>query len=304
MKQEEMSDIRTILIEATDERSEVMSQVGQVNRQGKPVIIVLPEQSSLIFNQPGDFYELKRLKRERGLAISLVISGHERVRSMARRQGFQVFASTETCLRAMARRDRLYAMRGITHTNTAELPDYADFVAKDDEQDEDVPWSWEVKMSEEEAVEEARVPGIEWILAEEQLWDETQQPLLQGEHPMGATPLPAINTDALTEFAAQSDEKGPGLRPLRLVGLPGREITAVVPVVQPLSAPAIRTTPITEPLDWAMRTQSQAIVGRGGHKLILALTALLILGILGGIGFGYALSLLHFSLGLFTQLYM
>src|SRR5437660_12475015 len=78
MKQEEMNDISTILIEATDERSAVMNQVS---KQTKPVIIVLPEQADQIFRQPGDFFELKRLKRERGLSITLVISGHERIRN-------------------------------------------------------------------------------------------------------------------------------------------------------------------------------------------------------------------------------
>jgi hypothetical protein len=160
MKQEEMSDISTILIEATDERSAVMDQVS---KQTKPVIIVLPEQADQIFRQPGDFFELKRIKRERGLSITLVISGHERIRNMARRQGFQVYTSAETCVRAMARRDRLYTMRGISLPGTtAILPagtdlscppfgtsyDSPDTINRSlrgdsgDESDDDVPWSY------------------------------------------------------------------------------------------------------------------------------------------------------------------
>jgi hypothetical protein len=144
MKQEEMNDISTILVEATDERAAV---IKQISKQTKPVVIVLPEQAEQIFRQPGDFFELKRLKRERGLSITLVISGHERIRNMARRQGFQVYTSAETCARALARRDRLYTMRGISLPGTTSLAGQARFIAQGDE-DEAPPWSYDMRMQQ------------------------------------------------------------------------------------------------------------------------------------------------------------
>ena len=146
MKLEEMNEINTILIEATDERSAVMNQVS---KQTKPVIIVLPEQADQIFRQPGDFFELKRLKRERGISITFVISGHERIRNMARRQGFQVYTSAETCVRAMARRDRLYNMRGISLSGTTGNLDQTRFIVQGEESDEDTPWSYDVRMQQD-----------------------------------------------------------------------------------------------------------------------------------------------------------
>jgi len=145
MKLEETNDTNTILIEATDERSAVMNQVS---KQTKPVIIVLPEQADQIFRQPGDFFELKRLKRERGIAITFVISGHERIRAMARRQGFQVYTSAETCVRAIARRDRLYTMRGISLPGTTGNLDQTRFTAQGENADEDTPWSYDVQMQQ------------------------------------------------------------------------------------------------------------------------------------------------------------
>ncbi|MBO0789693.1 MAG: hypothetical protein J2P36_01935 [Ktedonobacteraceae bacterium] len=108
MKLDEMSDMCTILVEPEDERAAVVSQVA---RQRKPVVIVVPELASHVFRHPGHFVELRQLKRQRGVAITLVIMGNEQIRNYARRQGFAVYSSQETCARALARRDRLYAAR-------------------------------------------------------------------------------------------------------------------------------------------------------------------------------------------------
>jgi hypothetical protein len=164
MKLEEMNDINTILIEATDERSAVMNQVS---KQTKAVIIVLPEQADQIFRQPGDFFELKRLKRERGISITFVISGHERIRAMARRQGFQVYTSAETCVRAMARRDRLYSMRGISLPGTTGNLDQTSFIVQGEEADEDTPWSYDVQM------QQAATPSASFIAQGEEADEDT-----------------------------------------------------------------------------------------------------------------------------------
>jgi hypothetical protein len=218
MKHEETNDVSTILIEATDERAAV---IKQVSKQTKPVVIVLPEQADQIFKQPGDFFELKRLKRERGLSITLVISGHERIRNMARRQGFQVYTSAETCARALARRDRLYTLRGISLSGTTtSLVDQTRFIAQGDDTDDysppwsydirlqqpasttetpetmwmqsqesssnNTPWSYDIQMSQDETPTDAHPRRTIWMLAEEELWNQNHRQSTQ--HDQHTTP--------------------------------------------------------------------------------------------------------------------
>jgi len=102
MKHEEMSDISTILVEPTDERSSV---VRHVSTQSKPVVIVLPENASSAFQRPGDFGELKRLKQHLGTSITLVIQGNDRLKVWARRQGLTVYPSIETLAYKLSERD-------------------------------------------------------------------------------------------------------------------------------------------------------------------------------------------------------
>lgn len=102
MKHEEMSDISTILVEPTDERSSV---VRRVSTQSKPVVIVLPENASSAFQRPGDFGELKRLKQHLGTSITLVIQGNDRLKVWARRQGLTVYPSIETLAYKLSERD-------------------------------------------------------------------------------------------------------------------------------------------------------------------------------------------------------
>lgn len=102
MKHEEMSDISTILVEPTDEQSSV---VRRVSTQNKPVVIVLPENASSVFQHPGDFAKLKRLKQYLGTSITLVIQGNDRLKVWARRQGLTVYPSIETLAYELSERD-------------------------------------------------------------------------------------------------------------------------------------------------------------------------------------------------------
>ncbi len=102
MKHEEMSDISTILVEPTDEKSSV---VRHVSMQKKPVVIVLPENASRVFQHPGDFGELRRIKRYLGTPITLVIQRNDRLRVLARRHGLPVYSSTEALARTLAPQD-------------------------------------------------------------------------------------------------------------------------------------------------------------------------------------------------------
>src|SRR5579859_2586126 len=108
MKYDELSDISTILIEPGDEKATVLDHVSI---QSKPVVVVLPDHANRVFQQPADFSELRRVRRQSGTSIMLVITGSERLRQWARRHGFPVYTSIEACGRALARRDRLQTGR-------------------------------------------------------------------------------------------------------------------------------------------------------------------------------------------------
>src|SRR6185312_3011785 len=102
MKYKEMHDISTILVEPSDKKSAV---VHQVSMQKKPVIIVLPENASKVFQRPEDFGELKHIKRYLGTPITLVIMGSDRLKRWARRQGLSVYSSREALDKSLAQRN-------------------------------------------------------------------------------------------------------------------------------------------------------------------------------------------------------
>jgi hypothetical protein len=373
MKQEEMNDISTILVEATDERAEV---IKQLSKQNKPVVIVLSEQADQVFKQPGDFFELKRLKRERGLSITLVISGHERIRNMARRQGFQVYTSAETCARALARRDRLYTMRGISLPGTASLTDQAQIIAQGDEDDtppwsyevhmqeeaftaetpestqmqsqeqsgDDTPWSYDVQMAQDETPTAAHPVPMKWTLTDEELWNQKHNlaslynqrippahleraPLVGARNQadphsvsLKETPIPPSFTETLENLVAISGEKLSNASAMQHIS-PVSDINVNAPYAsihrfstydtrsitglsdeaptQPIAIVKARSrhyAPDTEPLHPVIETRPLTHSEYVGSRLALMLTALLILGILGGVCCGYILTLMHVNL--------
>jgi hypothetical protein len=99
MKYESTSDILVILVEATDDRSEVMQRLGYLGDQPKPVLVVLPGDAAL--RRPGDLRELRYVIESQGHQSVLVIMGNERLRLWARHQGYSVFSSIENCVAAL-----------------------------------------------------------------------------------------------------------------------------------------------------------------------------------------------------------
>src|SRR5579875_1652510 len=347
MKQEEMSDMCTILVEGQDERAEVMDQV---RKQHKPVVIVVPEYASQIFQRPEDFRDLKRVKRECGIPVTLVLPGHERMRNWARRQGFTVYASSETCARALARRDRLNALRGIWFPGVENwgrltLPLLS---GQDDDEEDDALWSWET----EEPPDEEDMPGASSSRSatpENDKSDEWDAMTRIGPHPFPLdkcgrdqsgpyTGGPYVEragtawritgngwemawsarertTDGIVPLGRQeqvaNDEFPTGKIPTRRVS--GREpalpldLTQLVPTIKSGAVDRGEETPTTEPLYEHWTDQHEKVIppeAARGHTLVLMLTALLILGLLGGIGFGYVLSLLHAGLGALHLLFL
>jgi hypothetical protein len=102
MKHQDLTDIFTLEVEATDERSIVLDwlfyNVGQYDQQ--PLIVVLTPDA--VFRRPGDLRELQQVTASQDAQLTLVIEGNERLRLWARRHGFTVYSTIETCLKALA----------------------------------------------------------------------------------------------------------------------------------------------------------------------------------------------------------
>lgn len=296
MKQEEMSDMCTILVEEQDRHIEV---IDQVRKQHKPVVIVVSEQAAQVFQGPDDFRELKRARRECGIPVTLVLSGHERMRNWARRQGFTVYASAETCAKALARRDRLNALRGIAppYDSKPVMP----LLSDDDEDDEedDALWSWEHEEPPDEKLSGsalssqcAALDSAAWrMTGGNNVWEPSW-------------PVSDRTTDGMVSLAWQGQiaQHGRSTVPLHPTRLVADGESGAVHCGEGVPVPQLRQAPVTEPLhdNWSGQHEKVAPRGRSrGHTLALVLTILLILGILGGIGFGYVLSLLHAAPGAF-----
>ncbi len=99
MKYESTSDILVVLVETTDDRTEVMQRLGYLGDQPKPVLVVLP--GDAVLRRPGDLRELRYVIESQGHQGMLVIVGNERLRLWAHRQGYIVFSSIETCVSAL-----------------------------------------------------------------------------------------------------------------------------------------------------------------------------------------------------------
>src|SRR5579859_5849781 len=161
MKYDELSDISTILIEPGDEKATVLDHVSI---QSKPVVVVLPDHANRVFQQPADFGELRRIRRQAGTSIMLVITGSERLRQWARRHGFPVYTSTEACGRALARRDRMQSGRSasgqltgfacrttrkLLNTEPLDAMDNWHDMASDDDDDDDSWPGWEYARAQD-----------------------------------------------------------------------------------------------------------------------------------------------------------
>jgi hypothetical protein len=113
MKHQELNDIFTLEVEATDERSIVLDwlfyNVGQYDQQ--PLIIVLPPDA--VFRRPGDLRELQQVTASQNAQLILVIEGNERLRLWARRHGFTVYSTVETCQKALAQPGEFQSLHAV-----------------------------------------------------------------------------------------------------------------------------------------------------------------------------------------------
>jgi hypothetical protein len=104
MRYEERNNQHILVVEPDDERGTVLYWLQQwqqrYSRKSVQIIVVVPQDA--VIRRPGDLRELQQAvgQREWGIPLVLVIEGNERLRLWARRQGFSVYATLETCLRA------------------------------------------------------------------------------------------------------------------------------------------------------------------------------------------------------------
>ncbi len=110
MKIEETSEKTTILVEAHDGKGELLRCISVRSRAYQPLIIILPENASRIFRRSSDLRMLKLLQKQAASTMALIIpeSAHnERLHFWACQQGIPVFGSLghlETSAREVAPR--------------------------------------------------------------------------------------------------------------------------------------------------------------------------------------------------------
>ncbi len=94
----EIKDSIAITVEAGDERAQILTTLVQL--AGRRVIVVLP--GDAVFHRPGDLREVEQAAASANVELVLVIAGNERLRLWARAQGFKVFSSIEMCARSQS----------------------------------------------------------------------------------------------------------------------------------------------------------------------------------------------------------
>lgn len=104
MRYEEHSNTAILVVEPDDERTVVLNRLGHYAsrwQQRGPIVVVVPQDA--VFRRPGDLRELQQTiagQYANKNMLVLVLEGNERLRLWARRQGFHVYATLETCLKA------------------------------------------------------------------------------------------------------------------------------------------------------------------------------------------------------------
>jgi hypothetical protein len=104
MRYEERSNKPILVVEPDDERTVVLNWLGLYSsrlQQRGPIVVVVPQDA--VFRRPGDLRELQQTiagQYANKNMLILVLEGNERLRLWARQQGFNAYATLETCLKA------------------------------------------------------------------------------------------------------------------------------------------------------------------------------------------------------------
>ncbi|GCE17715.1 hypothetical protein [Dictyobacter kobayashii] len=306
MKHEQLNDISTLVVESSDERTTVVNwlfhHLGQYYRQ--PIVVVLPQDA--VFRRPGDLRELQQVAIRQDAQLVLVIEGNERLRLWARRHGFTVYSALETCQKALLQQgfppswpsmfDGLQARSEFSPA--IEQSPVTSFTGPWNSYDTSAAGTlgetYRASLSGNTAVANLRRPSGQF------------NPSGSPEMIM-ATPLPVIErrralrvTEPLSDIpsygSVQGGERVRTVRARNTVALVEKEDEA--PFLSDLEfsldilAPEEMTQPIAAVHPKAVKQPSsiRAHFQRlKQDKLLLILVALVVLGILGGVAFGYLL---------------
>ena len=263
MRQEttsERSDTTIIVVEPGDERAQILASLTA----GRRTIVVLPDDA--VFHRPGDLRELKQAASNAHVELTLIIANNERLRLWARAQGFAVFSSLETCARSQSlpKNSGQFKVPGVPIARARSRitePLYARSVAPRvpavDPAQSSIPYAHAYAQDRVQAYAQA----VDVQFADVQLTD---------------TPVDIQLIDvqkALDKQIAEEKAQDRLSQPLSL--LSNAPHAPHAPLTEPGAAPLIRERAI-----WH-------------DRLLFILVALLALGIMGGLSFGYLLSLAH-----------
>jgi hypothetical protein len=310
MKHQDLNNIFTLEVEATDERSIVLDwlfyNVGQYDQQ--PLIIVLP--SDAVFRRPGDLRELQQVTASQNAQLILVIEGNERLRLWARRHGFTVYSTIETCQKALAQPGEfqpLHAMQSGWQTRSeAWMPGEQSPVGS-------FTGSWDTYGYNENtlgetyrsdltgmAVDNLRVASGAMQQSEPRVKVSTavfERPQVALDfsfyrvtEPLMGPPLQRVTGDGLraldrrTSLTLVEEYDAPFSAKLEFSLAEQETLDKLVPVAE--GAPNFQVVSRPSPLLTMVEQVRQ-------DKLLLFLITLIILCVVGGIGFGYLLEMLR-----------
>lgn len=257
MRQEttsERSDITIIVVEPGDERAQILASL----KAGQRTIVVLPDDA--VFHRPGDLRELKQAASHAHVELILVIANNERLRLWARAQGFTVFSSLETCARSQSfpKASGQFKVPGVPMVRQSfriTEPLYARPVAPRVPAGDPAQSGIPYAHGYAQDRVQAYTQAVDVQFADVQLTD---------------TPVDIQLIDvqkALDKQIAEEKAQDRLSQPLSLL--------SNAPLTEPEATPLIRERAI-----WH-------------DRLLFILVALLALGIMGGLSFGYLLSLAH-----------
>ncbi|GCE25582.1 hypothetical protein KDA_10660 [Dictyobacter alpinus] len=306
MRHEKINDIITLVIESTDERTSVMNwlyyHLGQ--RYQQPVVVVLPPDA--VFRRPGDLRELQQATAQHNARLVLVIEGNERLRLWARRHGFTVYSMVETCHKALHQQGNPPSWPSFSDGPQPQS-DLRTVIEQSPVTSFTGPWNSYEQTDDgtkgetyhsamaEVAVANLRRPSGQFSPVGRPEYRSSQTML--AERPF--TPRVTEPLDRLPAYG--SIRGGQRIREVRArttVALVEKEHEAPflpvaefslhipVPAEETGKVAAISTPGAPSPL----RTHFQQLQQ---DKLLLFLVALVILGILGGVGFSYLLQVVH-----------
>ncbi len=279
MRQDAINDTMVIVVEPGDERSYVLTVLTQL--AGRRVIVALPNDA--VFRRPGDLRELKQVASHAEIELILVIAHNESLRLWARRQGFTVFSSVETSTRAQQPTRLSLAARSLLTEELVDIETNDHSGSNDNElQIEDVLEETYPQPPIVFPKDQFKVPGAPLVRhaapVTEPLYRQPTAPLNDtfalSQYNIMDTPADVQLVDVQKALYKQIEEE----KAQDYLSQP----FSLLPEEQPLTT-----------VDLPAQPTQGATHSIWPDRFLFVLVALFVLGIMGGIGFSYLLSLAH-----------